>query len=162
MIDYSETLKRLSVGEEISSPLSYDTIEYLHDLSCMAYGGVLGVRDEGLLSSMCEAPFQEFFGETLYPSVFDKAAKYLYDFCHYQVFYDGNKRAGVLSCIQFLKENGWNLTMDPGKLYNLCMDIATDRAGISEISQQIKDNVCFYDKTNQMEEDQLEEEEYDR
>ncbi len=41
-------------------------------------GGCDGIRDEGLLDSALEIPFQSFGGEELYPSIQAKAARLCY------------------------------------------------------------------------------------
>jgi len=41
------------------------------------FGGSHGVRDEGRLSSVVEAPKQVVFGKEQYPTIFDKAAVYM-------------------------------------------------------------------------------------
>lgn len=145
MVDYSELLKRL--GEEGNTPiekLEIGDICYLHDKGVEAAGGSFGIRDQGLLVSVTEAPYGEYFGQEIYPSVFDKAAKYLFDFSNYQIFVDGNKRTGVTSCLFFLTMNGYSLNLSPEKAYELVLDIANHKyKDSSEIAPIIKDNVSF-------------------
>ena len=50
----------------------------LHKQLIDEYGGRHGVRDENLLESALETPFQSFGGEELYPSVQAKAARLCY------------------------------------------------------------------------------------
>lgn len=47
----------------------------MHSSLIAATGGMDGVRDNGLLESALEAPFQTFGGEDIYPSLVQKAAK---------------------------------------------------------------------------------------
>lgn len=42
------------------------------------YGGVDGIRDIGLLASAIDMPKATMFGEYLHPTIFDKAAAYLF------------------------------------------------------------------------------------
>ena len=72
--------------EEGVEKLGIGDICYLHDKGVEVAGGSLGIRDQGLLVSVTEAPYGEYFGQEIYPSVFDKAAKYLFDFANYQIF----------------------------------------------------------------------------
>lgn len=48
----------------------------LHEHSIKLYGGSMSIRDEGLLYSAIQRPFQTFGGEDLYPTVYEKAAAF--------------------------------------------------------------------------------------
>lgn len=121
--------------------LSKDKIIKIHDKGIEKFGGIYGVRDEGLLDSVSKAPYQLCFGSDLYPSIFDKAAKYLYDFSTYQVFLDGNKRVGLGTSTMLLMANGYEINMDFSNVYNLTMDIANGKiTEITNIAQVLKSN----------------------
>ena len=143
---YNEAFIRLqndSITEYIE--LTPADIETLHSLMIETYGGINGIRDKNLFDSVCQNPYQEVFGKQLYPTIFDKAAKYLFDFCNYQVFLDGNKRTGVASMQVFLNTNHYDLTLSNEQVYNLAMDIANGQIKeISDISIYLKNNSIFY------------------
>ena len=67
----------------------------LHKQLIDEYGGSHGVRDENLLESALETPFQSFEGEELYPSVQAKAARLCYGLVKNHSMVDGNKRIGA-------------------------------------------------------------------
>lgn len=135
-----ETLKSLG-REDNCVELTKDQIIFIHDDGIKNYGGIYGIRDEGLLDSICSSPYQSIFGTDLYPTIFDKAAKYLFDFAHYQVFLDGNKRTGLTTAIAFLNINGFNLELTPTETYNLTMHIANNiLTEIKDISKILEDN----------------------
>ncbi len=69
------------------------------------FGGLSGVRDYNLLLSCVESPKMTMFGEDLYPSVFDKAAIYLFNIVQNHPFNDGNKRTGAGVTYLFLQIN---------------------------------------------------------
>jgi death-on-curing protein len=69
------------------------------------YGGARGIRDIGLLASAIEMPKSTMFGEHLHPTLFDKAAAYLYHIVLNHPFVDGNKRAGTVAALTFLRQN---------------------------------------------------------
>lgn len=50
----------------------------LHTQLIESTGGSDGIRDEGLLDSALESPFQSFGGEELFPSIQSKAARLCY------------------------------------------------------------------------------------
>ena len=118
-----KALQLLSFGETKEYVFSKDIIEELHDYVIKEYGGSYGVRDMNLLDSVVKAPYQTGFGMDLYPTIIDKASKYLFDFAHYQIFIDGNKRTGLQTCISLLDINNIELNMTAEQQYFLVMDI---------------------------------------
>ena len=81
----------------------------LHTQLIESTGGCDGIRDEGLLDSALESPFQSFSGEELYPSVQAKAARLCYGLVKNHAMMDGNKRIGVHAMLVFLAVNGYEL-----------------------------------------------------
>lgn len=68
------------------------------------FGGLSGVRDEGLLSSALSRPQYLFsYGQ---PSLFELAAEYAVGTVKNHPFLDGNKRAGFMAGALFLEVNG--------------------------------------------------------
>lgn len=121
----------------------------MHDKQIEEFGGIYGVRDGGLLDSVSKAPYQSCFGSDLYPSIFDKAAKYLYDFSTYQVFLDGNKRAGLCTASMFLKMNGYELDMNYTQVYEMTMSLANgDIQSLEEISKLLEKNSIIEQDVN--------------
>lgn len=55
--------------------LSREQLLLLHSQLINRYGGTHGVRDEGLLDSALNAPFQGFGDYEFYPTVTDKAVR---------------------------------------------------------------------------------------
>ncbi len=60
-----------------------------------ATGGSDGVRDDGMLDSAMNAPFQTFDGYDLYQTLLQKAARLGYSLVSNHPFIDGNKRIGL-------------------------------------------------------------------
>lgn len=71
------------------------------------FGGLDGLRDEGLLDSALGRPAQSFHYES--PSIFDLAATYAHGIVKNRPFLDGNKRAGFMAAYTFLGINGFRL-----------------------------------------------------
>jgi len=116
--------------------LDADSIMLIHDTMVKTHGGEYGVRDNGLLESIGIAPYTEYFGTKLYPTVYDQAAKTLFDFANYQVFVDGNKRTGLASALVLLRLNGINLDITNEQAYTLVLDIANH--GYNESSELVE------------------------
>ncbi len=144
---YDAMYKRLGEDSTEIVCLTADSIIDIHDYMIRLHGGSYGLRDDDLFHSVVVAPFQTMFGTDLYPTVFDKAAKYLFDFANYQIFIDGNKRTGYAVCDMFLYKNGFNLTLTPERAYALVMDIANHRYNdSSEIVDILENNFLFCDR----------------
>jgi death on curing protein len=96
--------------------IKYLTIEQvlkLHDAVVEKFGGLAGIRDPNLLRSCIESPKMTMFGKDLYPSVYDKAAVYLFNIICNHPFNDGNKRTGAGSAYLFLRINKASIPFDP-------------------------------------------------
>jgi death-on-curing protein len=71
------------------------------------FGGLAGVRDEGLLDSAINKPKNlHAYGK---PTVFELAASYATGLVKNHPFLDGNKRIGFMAAYVFLGANGWSL-----------------------------------------------------
>jgi death-on-curing protein len=71
------------------------------------FGGLAGLRDEGLLDSALNRPRQVFhYGS---PTLFELAAEYALGIVKNHPFLDGNKRAGFMAAYTFLGVNGYDL-----------------------------------------------------
>ena len=71
------------------------------------FGGLSGIRDEGLLDSAINKPKNLFaYGK---PTVFELAASYASGLVKNHPFLDGNKRIGFMAAYVFLGANGWSL-----------------------------------------------------
>ncbi len=64
-------------------------------------GGSFGIRDEGLLESAIEAPYQTFDGKELYPTKIEKAARLGFSLIKNHPFTDGNRALDFILCILF-------------------------------------------------------------
>lgn len=80
-----------------------DVVLALHDQSLAQFGGLAGVRDEGLLDSALGKPRNLLAYGT--PSLFDLAASYAFGLVRNHPFLDGNKRAGFVVAVLFLEVN---------------------------------------------------------
>ena len=86
--------------------LNTEQVKLIHSDIIKASGGSDGIRDEGLLESAVNLPFQTFGGTELYPSLLEKAARLGYSLINNHPFIDGNKRIGTHTMLVFLDVNG--------------------------------------------------------
>ena len=100
----------------------------LHTQMIQQSGGTDGIRDEGLLDSAINQPFQTFDDIELYPGVIDKAVRLGYGLITNHPFIDGNKRIGAHAMLVLLAINGIELQYDDDDLINLILTIAAGQA----------------------------------
>ncbi len=120
--------------------ISLEEILRIHFQVIEDYGGSHGVRDEGRLKSVVNAPKQEVFGLEQYSSLFDKAAVYLRNIIGDHPFSDGNKRTAITICGIFLSRNGKQLNASPKNLEEFTISVATKHLSIKDISNWLQNN----------------------
>jgi death on curing protein len=81
--------------------LTVDDVLLIHDEQLEAYGGIQGIRDNGLLESAAMMPQASFGGEYLHQNLFEMAAAYAFHIAENQPFLDGNKRTALVSALVF-------------------------------------------------------------
>ena len=113
--------------------LSKNQVTALHSALIREFGGIDGIRDEGLLESALAAPFQTFGGEPVYPSLQAKAAQLGFGLIRNHPFVDGNKRIGAHTMLVFLAVNGIELRYEQQELIDIVLSVAVgqiDRQGL--------------------------------
>lgn len=113
--------------------LSKNQVTALHSALIREFGGIDGIRDEGLLESALAAPFQTFGGEPVYPSLQAKAAQLGFGLIRNHSFVDGNKRIGAHTMLVFLAVNGIELRYEQQELIDIVLSVAAgqiDRQGL--------------------------------
>ena len=104
-----------------------------------------GVRDENLLASAVNTPFQTFMGNDLYPSLYDKAAQLCYGLANNHPFTDGNKRTALHSMYVYLIINGFDITATQQDVENMIIDVASGNMTNVELAQWLRENTVKID-----------------
>lgn len=102
------------------------------------FGGMPGIRDENLLDSALNSPFQTFDRNDLCPEVNEKAARLCYGIISNHPFQDGNKRIGILTMLVFLHINEVDIEVKDKELIELGFSIASGESHINEIYKWIE------------------------
>jgi len=90
--------------------LEADVVLFVHDQALREYGGMHGLKDEGLLHSALGRPVNKLaYAEPGSLDLFDLAAAYAYGLASNHAFNDANKRTAWACCVLFLKVNGIEL-----------------------------------------------------
>lgn len=112
----------------------------MHQVLLERYGGMYGVRDEGLLKSALAQPKQSAFGEDIFPDIFAKAAAYTFYLSENQPFIDGNKRIATAAALTFLRLNGYDVKVTEKELYETIMKLANKKLTREALSKWLKKN----------------------
>ena len=117
--------------------LSKEQVIALHTQLISETGGLDGIRDDSLLESALNAPFQSFDGIDVFPSIQQKAARLAFGLIKNHAFIDGNKRIGVHTMLVFLALNKIELDYTQDELSDTVLKIAAGRLDFEELLQWI-------------------------
>ena len=121
--------------------LSKEDILLLHEQLIERYGGLSGIRDEGLLDSALNAPFQGFGGVDFYPSIPEKAARLCFGLVKNHPFFDGNKRIGAMALLVVLDLNHYMLRTSQGELSEIILKLAANEITDTDLLQWVYDHL---------------------
>ena len=100
------------------------------------FGGLAGLRDEGLLESALSRPQNRFaYGS---PTLFELAAEYAVEIVKNHPFLDGNKRAGFMAAALFLEANGQRFSATEEEVVLQTLALAAGEIGGEEYSAWLK------------------------
>lgn len=117
--------------------ISKEQIINLHKQLINETGGSHGLRDERLLDSACNAPFQRFDNQELFPTIQQKSARLAYGLIKNHPFVDGNKRIGTHVMLILLALNGIELNYTQEELYTIILKIASGTAELNKLTEWI-------------------------
>ena len=98
----------------------------IHEAQLAEHGGMVGIRDEGLLASALARPRNvEAYGED--PDAASLAAAYGFGVSRNRPFLDGNKRTAFVVMELFLNLNGWTLDADDAVCISMMLTLAAGK-----------------------------------
>lgn len=121
--------------------ITVDQAIKVHDGLIKQHGGLQGIRDIGLLTSAMEMPKSAFDGHQMYPTLFDKAAAYLFYIAKNHPFFDGNKRTAAFVALLFLRMNDCRIIIDEMQYELLVIGTAEGLISKAQISLFFKKSV---------------------
>lgn len=95
--------------------LEPDEVIAIHDKVILASGGLLGMRDKGLLISALAMNQNDLY----YPTFSLKLVHLIVSINKNHCFSDGNKRTSISSGASFLIKNGWSLEFVKNFIINM-------------------------------------------
>ncbi len=121
--------------------LTKDEILILHKQLIDRYGGTHGLRDENLLDSALQAPFQGYGEYEFYPSVVQKAVRLCYGLVMNHPFHDGNKRIGALALLITLDLNHLALKASSADLSEIILHLAAGSVTDKDLLRWVQDRL---------------------
>jgi death-on-curing protein len=118
--------------------LTVDIVKEIHEAVIAEFGGLRGVRDEGLLSSAVAAPQATMGGKSPFADLVEVAAAYLFYICRNHAFNDGNKRAAMTAAIVFLRLNGVEPSPDSDDWEALVSDVAASNVDREQTTTRLR------------------------
>lgn len=123
--------------------LEPDAVLFLHDQALREYGGIHGVKDEGLLHSALGRPLNKFaYTEDGSLDLFDIAAAYAFGVAANHPFNDANKRTAWGSCVLFLKVNGVELRVPAQEVVTQMVALVEGRLNESTFGTWLRQKAC--------------------
>lgn len=113
----------------------------IHAAAIARFGGLDGVRDEGILKSALGKPFQTFGDEHLYPDPIEKACRYAFGIISGHPFLDGNKRTGAALLGTYLRVSGIDFKPDHASFLETILGVADGSVGYDELVRWVRNVV---------------------
>jgi death on curing protein len=113
-------------------------IEAVHEAQLAEHGGIVGVRDAGLLASALARP--ENLAAYGAPDVAALAAAYGYGISRNHPYLDGNKRTAFVAVELFLALNHFELVADDPSCVLTMLSVAAGEISEEDFAQWIRDN----------------------
>lgn len=117
--------------------LTRPMVEAAHHDQVQEHGGLLGVRDDGLLESALARPRHRwsFEPETDLPSL---AASYGFGLIKNHPFFDGNKRIGFVAMNMFLLVNGFEVEAPEPEVIAVMLQVASGTLNESGLGEWLR------------------------
>jgi death-on-curing protein len=111
-------------------------VDAVHQELLARFGGLSGVRDEGLLESALARPEHLYSYED--PTLFALAASYAYGIVKNHPFIDGNKRVGYMAAYVFLGANGFDITAPEEEVVIQTLALAASECSEAEYAEWLE------------------------
>lgn len=118
--------------------LDINAVLDVHDSLVTKYGGLLGIRDVGLLKSAISQPEASYGGHYLHDDIFHMAAAYAYHIVKNHAFIDGNKRTGSGIALLFLRLNNFKRQINNKEWDQIILDISTNTITKEDVAAYLR------------------------
>ncbi|HET7679501.1 MAG TPA: type II toxin-antitoxin system death-on-curing family toxin [Xanthobacteraceae bacterium] len=118
--------------------LTYEQVVAVHSRQLRRFGGAPGLRDQGMLQSALERPFNKWqYEQAELPEL---AAAYAFGLAKNHAFVDGNKRIAFLAMALFLRKNGVSFSPDQAQATKIILSLAAGEVSEESMARWIRHN----------------------
>src|SRR5262249_3788478 len=118
--------------------VTYEQVIAVHSAQLRRFGGAAGLRDEGMLRSALERPFNKWqYEQAELPEL---AAAYAFGLAKNHAFVDGNKRIAFMALMIFLRKNGVPFSPDQSQATRIMLALAAGEVSEASLARWIRDN----------------------
>jgi death on curing protein len=103
--------------------VAYEVVLAIHEAQIAEHGGLMGIRDQGLLESALARP-QNLHAYSTTADVCDLAAAYAIGLAKNHAFIDGKKRTAWVVCATFLELNGRSVIAGQNAVVTMMLGVA--------------------------------------
>ena len=121
--------------------LTREEILRFHERLIEQYGGSHGIRDEKLLDSALNIPFQSFGDFEFYPTVLEKAVRLCFGLVENHPFIDGNKRVGAMALLTTLNINNFSLCADSDELIEIVLSLSSGKIDYEDLLRWVRERI---------------------
>jgi death-on-curing protein len=118
--------------------VTYEQVIAIHSRQLRRFGGAPGLRDEGMMRSALERPFNKWQYEQAEMPVL--AAAYAFGLAKNHAFVDGNKRIAFMTMVAFLRKNDIRFSPDQAVATKMILALAAGEVSEESLTRWIKDN----------------------
>ncbi len=117
-----------------------DVVLAIHQRQIAEHGGDSGLRDAGLLDSALAHPQNRLAYQEHSPTIPELAAGYASAINRNHPFVDGNKRTAFVTCMLFLKMNGYRIEASQEKKYRVFLNLAANQLTEDDLAKWLTDH----------------------
>lgn len=113
-------------------------VRILHLEQLHQFGGLSGIRDEGLLLSALARAQNRWAYSSPKPDLVALGASYAFGIAKNHPFLDGNKRTSLIACQMFLQQNGLKLAASQPELVQIILSLASGAISEEELETWVR------------------------
>jgi len=132
--------------------ITKDEIIEIHSMQIERYGGLSGIRDEGLLESALARPVNLANYEEIDDPV-RLAASYAFGIARNHPFTDGNKRTAFVAAALFLRISGMRIRTSQGDVIDTVLALAAGTLSETDFADWLRANTAPKNNPTQGEEE---------
>jgi len=125
---------------EVKEPVgvAYEQVIAIHSRQLRRFGGAPGLRDEAMLRSALDRPYNKWNYEQA--GLAELAAAYAFGLAKNHAFVDGNKRIAFMTMMTFLRKNGVQFSPDQAQVTTIILSLTAGEVSEESLTRWVRDN----------------------